>query len=845
MRRTLWAPACVVWVVVGLLAAPVLMGAVPGGGALKAPPDFAFERLMVGRPGLERVAALGRQYGARVGIYGGTVRDCFLGRPFSVISDLDLLYDTSEAVWPAFRDAVLAPAPELPPGPSPDFHWDLGEDEAASARLKMYHEEGITATKVGVLLDGTLLDPTGHGVADLRSRTLRYWPPDREWVELENYGRFVRDVARLADFRRDPGTMAMLRRSGERCGDGATEAGRRARAAAAACRRLEPGGTTVTFPGLIGSFRRDLRALHRGLAERTPCFPVDLLVFELFKTVTQAPDMGSMREVFGVLGVGPLLRALGLEAEAALLTDPAVSREALFAAFEFPGHLKRRPSELPGRLGEFAETLRRYTYRSMFDMLASEFPTGAPEAETLRRRRDAFMSASSWNLLRPGEDVVEELSLFLDGEFTLGRLPEAAVMKSLAWFAATYLPLGARLLVPMSGAMPPVSAGALRGLERGWSGEVAAIPRGAPHGMADLGGYLGFQLGEELVGTFTDPATGVAFLRGDEKVARRVLTALGCTRVYACNAPGFRRRKGTVVGWDGARDRLWVAWHDFASDEQLLNHEARVYLSRGPEVDRRREGVVVLRGEENSVPGLDDLVGAVRRLGGPVVLLAVNFVNPLRDMLVDPTPWRFGEMRLTVGRLPGPGRPRYVVGLSGFGACYGSLPARVAERLLPFGLRHVVLVGTAGGLPGEELRRDDWVVPGEVELVETTGARLGASIPMVNAFVECALPGTRTGVRHATIATPLAETRAVVDRLADRHLTSVDCELGHLARVAQTSRGRLTMWAALTVTDVVGEAAADAIDSRNDEGQRQTVTEMLRAVVERVAAERGSAAVAR
>ncbi|MBI2943915.1 MAG: hypothetical protein HYY25_06915 [Candidatus Wallbacteria bacterium] len=804
---------------------PLLFALASSLWAASAPRTLDFPKLIAGQPCLEEVASAARASGVTFGVYGGTVRDLFLGQPFTVISDYDLIFDTSEKGFPAFREAVFAiAARNRGKMPIPDFHFNLDPAVHETERQKQFHTEGVTATKLGVMSDGRVLDPTGFGVRDLANGMFRFHSPrPRPSIDLHNLGRFVRDMVRLPGFRVDPASLELFGSSLERH---ATVEGARTRAAVAACRRLDPASGLITFRALIKPFRKDVRYLHNGLDDRcTAAFPVDVFLFDLFKCVTQASDVTAMRAVFRTVGVDRFLRAAGLGPEADVLMDEDRNREALFAAFQFPGHLPPGPTRRP-ILETWERTLRKYNYRTLFDMLASEFPAGGREAQILKERRDDFLRDSSYRLFDPGDEYGEEILGFLDTDFNVFRLPRQQVERSMQWFLETYLPRDGRkddrVLRPIS--ERPAAASTTETV-RGYAPDVQALDPNTPHSMPDLRAYLELQVGRELVPAFLDPRVTIAFVAGPRAVAVAAAASRGFTLAQEANACGLSRRRRTLIASAPGRDKVCVAFYGYHSGEQLLNEQAR-FLFLG--VPARR--VLTMRGTETG--GFPDQAALARMLDGdgrkPSVLF-VGFTNPLKRLLGAARSQAVGDLAITRGSLPD---GRMAVALSGFGASYGSLPARIAAFLAERGLQIVVFVGSAGGLAGPT-RRFQWVVPDRVTRV---GPVAGGPIAIENRAAALRIPGALREALHVTVWTPLVETQDWARRAKAAGIASVDCELYPLVRAARACSPPLTVYALLNVTDFPrsrGERTTDqgGIDAENSPEQREAVTKALRGIV--------------
>ncbi len=769
------------------------------------PPDFQFSRLVASFPQLAQLGKFARENRASVGLYGGTVRDLFLGHPFTPISDIDLIFDSSEEGFPPFRNAVLDfSRTGMKPLPAPDFHFDMAQGRGANERLRQFHEEGITATKVGVMSNDRLLDPTGWGVSDLRNRVFRYWPPDRSFIEPHNLGRFLRDRIRLPEFSIASSTDALLKKSVERCLDRKTPTGRSFARAARNARSRAGKNRLVTFANLLDDFRNDVRRLHDWeLKKLSKSFPFDIFFFDILKSVTQCADLADLRRELGNYQVDKLLASVGFGSESDVLMKEGFSKEDIFRLLEFPGF--RNDVQLQENFLETWEgTLRRFNYRILFDMLRSEFPAESYERVVLQRRRDDFLNPRSYAVLNPGDDFGETLAGFLDTEFNMKVLPREKVMKSLEWFLANYLPLGKCTLLPLKTprSRKPPRVGQIAATE-GYPPEVSAIDRLEPHSLVNLDEYLAIQIGTETIPLYLDRRTGVAFLMTDREGAAKFLEDHGYAEVFLVNAAGFQRRRGVLLGFDAARNRVCIAEYGFHTDDQLLNHQARFYFLKrgmGPLIDRN---TWIARAPENA-PLPDDAAfqAFLHKLGRPVDVFFLGFSTPLKKILKDPRFHRLGDLEIKTGFIErkGKGKPLFALSLSGFGASYGSLSALLASRMIPHGLKTVVLLGTGGGLLGVK-RRFQWVAPDRVFLA---GSKVDADSPTLG-FVNLARNITfKDGVTeslHATVITPLVETQSRIREMRAKGAMSVDCELYHLVKAVRDSGQPVGIFALLNITD--------------------------------------------
>lgn len=433
------------------------------------------------------------------------------------------------------------------------------------------------------------------------------------------------------------------------------------------------------------------------------------------------------------------------------------------------------------------ETLRRYNYRVLVDMLVSEFPEGSLEA---RRVREA---GSRW--LVPGHPLDDRYRERLTAAFPSPPPPRVKLARSLSWFLENYLELGEATLVPV--ALPPASAGG--GTHRiGWDPELARVRRQDQHGLEDLEGYLQTHLGRELADLSLDPRTDHAFVDGDEAAALAFLARWGADRADRVNACGFNRRKKTLLGSRG--DRVVLVMYGFESPEQRFNHEARLYFLRGP-----GGPVPALRihGWQAETGRNADLEAFGRWMDRRPAFDTVCFglVSPLGHLLGRKREERFGELRVWTADVPGAARKDSLLAISGFGASFGSFPARLLARMARRPPRRLVVVGTAGGLAGAGAT-GAWLFPGEVFHAGAVAGADGPRMRFSNQILK--LPAAR-GARaslHATVDSILVETQPRVRSWIRSGVGSVDCELSHI--IAQVRRSRLPtkLYVAMTVTDL-------------------------------------------
>lgn len=403
-----------------------------GAGRVGAHPEKLSYRGIAGRSEhVGGVAALARRYGVTFGIWGGTVRDIYLRHPFTVISDFDVIVDSSEQGFPAFRDALLEYNQRHSSSmPRVDFHYDVAQE---TERQLYFHRTGITATKVGLFPDGRILDPTGLGVRDLEDRFFRFHSPDPEpRIALQDVGRFTRDLARLISFRKDPATIRLLRSTLEQAG------GRDLERAMRALRRQATEHDRVTFRRVMPIARLDHLHLHHDRhAELGPTFPLGMFVLELFKTVTQAPDEAAYHEAFRLVGVDAFLRRLGATEEARLLMDPELQKQDLFEAFAFPGSRSARDFRLtPAEIRRIAGTWVEYA--GAFRHLERRLPPGSAARTHVGRQLRGQLAPPSFVLFAPGLDVAFHTGTFLDTSFSIGLLDEKWTRSTLEKWSREY-----------------------------------------------------------------------------------------------------------------------------------------------------------------------------------------------------------------------------------------------------------------------------------------------------------------------------------------------------------------------------------------------------------------------
>lgn len=766
--------------------------------------NFRFNKLVKKMPPLLKMKKLAQQNDCSFGIYGGTVRDLYLGHKFTIISDLDMVFNSSEKGFPEFRNQLIDYAKELRGKiPGQDFHFDLNPEKIDTERQKLYHKEGITATKVGVMSDDKILDPTGYGCKDLRSKVFRYFPISTTRIAVQNVGRYIRDLIRLHYFRRDPRTVRLMRSSLNYFSSDDTDEGRRIIEIAARCKADLSVDSLVTFSKLISPTRQDVRFLHNGNKNLlTKYFPVDMFFMDIFRSITQADDMDSMRECMRFIGADKFLNNIGFENECKIIMNPKNTRKDLFRRFQFPGFQPKADISQSNLLEQWELRLRKYSYRVLFDMLASEFPPGSREALTLKQKKDDFMRESNWQLIRPGDDFEDMISGFLDPDFNIGVLPREKTIRGFNWFLKTYFPFGKFTLMPL----PPVenartiAARSAKVLKTGYSAEILEIDRTLPHGFRDLDGYLANLTGPELEDLFLHPRTSVAFFDLDQRNTLALLEQLGYQENFLINSAGFSRRKRTILGFNRASNRVIIAYYGFYSDEQLLNHQARIYFLRRKAKQPHPESVFVVRHTNKGFPAKYELNKFITELSQPVHALFIGFVNPLKKILENVEKLQIGDILLIKGYLPlnNSSGKRLVVGLSGFGSNYGSLPANIASLLMQQGTDNLIVIGTGGGLSGVN-ERYSWVIPNSVYLAGTN--KFSPKIPFKNSAALLKLASKYPNLSHCSVATPLVETQALVRKMKERNTGTVDCELYYIVKAAGKMSNPINVFALINVTD--------------------------------------------
>ena len=393
----------------------------------------SFDELVGRHPHIAALAKIAAQQSVTFGIYGGTVRDLYLNRPFTIISDIDLIYASGESGFPEFRNALLdyhhKHRSEMP---TPDFHFDL--DTQGSPRQEHFHRTGITATKVGILSNGVVLDATGQGVRDLVNRVCRYDSPNRGSVpELHNLGRYARDLARLGDFHHVIGTIIRFRSAFMQYELSGLADGRllaESREHLLLPDELKTRPVLLNFGQVLKFARDDVRALHHGnLDSLSTAFPLDLLWLDIFKTVTQAPRLDCMRKVFDQIGLVGFLRKIGFGVEIDRIMDVGIDRDDIFEIFEFPGHAPSSPSRALNQRWRAVREQARYHF--LFDEFAKTLESNSFARQHLLLRRDAFLSPATYGLVSPGSSHVAEVLAFLDTDISIGILDEPSLRRVL------------------------------------------------------------------------------------------------------------------------------------------------------------------------------------------------------------------------------------------------------------------------------------------------------------------------------------------------------------------------------------------------------------------------------
>ncbi|MBF0543784.1 MAG: hypothetical protein HQM08_05090 [Candidatus Riflebacteria bacterium] len=802
--------------------------------------DFSFQKLVNKFPPLVEMAKMASEEKVKFGIYGGTVRDLYLDHPFTAISDCDIIFDSSEKNFPHFRDRILEYSRKINGDfPHPDFHLDLAVMQNENKRQKLFHDEGITATKVGVLMDGTIIDPTHRGVADLRKKIFSYYPPDRKSIELHNLGRFTRDLVRFHSFERDPGTIDLLSASFKQLLDSSSPEGSKTYESAVNCKKILASGSRVLFHQIVTPIWNDTRYLHNDTNEKiTKFFPFDMFFADILRCITQADDMKSMREVFSLVGVPAFLEKMGFSEESALIMNPLLSREDLFREFEYPGFKKSNLEGKENFLKLWEKTLRKYNYRTLFDMLASEFPKDSPEANYLGLRKKDFLNEKSWETLNPGDDYEEMILGFLDTDFNVKVLPRKKISNSLHWFLENYLPLGNITLESAEPKEFELAHPDSKCLFRGFSPEVLSIDRSAKHSFANLREYLDLQTGPEIRPLYFDPGTTYAFFMSDFGEAAKLAYQLGFKSIWKVNACGFSRRLRTLLAFNEASNRILFVEYGFSSEEQLINQQARFYFLCKDSLKKGDESVFVYRKDYDWFPDKTKFLDFISHQKEPISVFFAGFTTSLNRMLMDSQKIQIGDLSLVLGRLPswsskhGP----MVLGLSGFGASYGSLPAKIAKILFDKGLKTLVFVGTGGGLKysGE---RFEWSIPGNVCYAGNFIDRNSPPIEFSNRAKDLEIPSQYRSSIHATVRTPLCETCSWVDMMKESGIVSVDCELYYLVQTfLKFCKVGDSIYALINITDIPGTNSErfgkkGGINIENNPRQYEIVEKALRLIL--------------
>ena len=428
----------------------------------------------------------------------------------------------------------------------------------------------------------------------------------------------------------------------------------------------------------------------------------------------------------------------------------------------------------------------------------------------------------------------------LDADFNLGNLPREKVNKALQWFLKTYLPAGDVTLqpIPVEARVRP-SSRVLRQLESRYSPEISAIPRNVQHSIKELSGYLEFLIGPELLPLLLDQKTLPAFFMTGIPETAGILSALGYDRIFQVNACGWSRRHRVVLGFNPRRNAACLVQCAFHSDDQLLNHQARLYQSRRSDQAPEQELVLVLRQPGvTGFPARDALEQLLVQRGEVVDTLFIGFTNPLKSYLDDVQTLSFGDLELKTGYFTDiASKSRHLVlALSAFGANYGTLPAELVKVLARFGLRRVVLVGTGGGISGPR-QRFGWVAPDEV-WPTVPGCSDQLPTRFVNQAKNLFLPFLVRGGRHVSVISPLAETQAEVRRLRKLEVVAVDCELAHVVLAIADLPKPPKLWALINITDFPLASdhekaiAEGGISLENSGRQYRAVESALRVLVE-------------
>jgi nicotinate-nucleotide adenylyltransferase len=162
-------------------------------------------------PLLRMILNQAASFSCTVGFWGGSAVDLLTGESLAQANDIDLLYDSTEPGFPAFRQEIQR---QITNWPQAKAKLDFSLDLSPQARIRGPYR-GLSIEKIALLHDGRVFDFSRRGLGDLKTGTLRYCgagdPPGINMV-FRMIGRKTMNPTRHFT----PGTRAVIRQTLDR-----------------------------------------------------------------------------------------------------------------------------------------------------------------------------------------------------------------------------------------------------------------------------------------------------------------------------------------------------------------------------------------------------------------------------------------------------------------------------------------------------------------------------------------------------------------------------------------------------------------------------------------------------
>lgn len=160
-------------------------------------------------PPAKTIINTAKRFNVTVGFSGSTARNLLLGKKRLKTSDIDLIYDSRQAGFEAFRKFLLKEFKDK--FPEENFVLDFSIDVNPDVNKQGLYR-GLTVDKIAVLSNGNVYDFTGSGLKDLRQKVLRYNSPEPfQPPGISLIFRMIKVKIQNPEFRFEPQTDVLIR----------------------------------------------------------------------------------------------------------------------------------------------------------------------------------------------------------------------------------------------------------------------------------------------------------------------------------------------------------------------------------------------------------------------------------------------------------------------------------------------------------------------------------------------------------------------------------------------------------------------------------------------------------